>query len=71
MAAATSPGKRRYCEKWGIDFYEVKETLDNTRPPSWSKILAVQSVLPKYDWVVWCDVDTLIWRADIDIRTFP
>jgi hypothetical protein len=70
MAAMVNPPKSRYCDCFGYDFLVYNELLDATRPASWSKILAIQSVLPRYDWVFWCDADAVLWNAASGLRQF-
>ncbi|MGH7139679.1 MAG: class I SAM-dependent methyltransferase [Pirellulales bacterium] len=70
MAALVNGPKRRFCERWGYDFVEFHELLDAQRPAAWSKIRAVERVLPEYDWVVWCDVDTVLWKAHDGLRQY-
>lgn len=62
--------KQAYCRRYGYEFIEFHETLDARRPTAWSKILAVLRVLPQFDWVCWCDSDTLIWDAGLGLRRF-
>jgi hypothetical protein len=70
MAALVNGPKRRFCERWEYDFVEFHELLDPNRPPAWSKIRAVQDVLPDYDWVVWSDVDAVLWKTHDGLRRF-
>jgi len=60
---ACSPGiksQKRYSQRHGYDFIYQKTSLDPSRTPNWSKIRLVQSLLPKYDWVLWLDADLII-----------
>lgn len=52
---AVRGNKRAYAERMGYDFFDARNLVDPSRPPSWSKILAVRSQLPYYDWVFWND----------------
>lgn len=70
LAALVNPPKARFCDRWGYDFVEFHGTLDSHRPVPWSKIRAVQRVLPNYEWVVWCDADTVLWNAEDDLQRF-
>lgn len=56
MMELVTPNKKRYVERHGYHFIDASGTLDKDRPPSWSKILAVKTHLPAYDWVFWNDV---------------
>ena len=70
LAALVNPAKRRYCDRFGYDFIAFDEVLDSARHPSWSKIIAIQRVLPHYDWVFWCDTDAVLWNAEAGLRQF-
>jgi mannan polymerase II complex MNN10 subunit len=50
-----APNKKAYVKRHGYDFIDASSLLDTTRPPSWSKILAVKEQLSHYDWVFWND----------------
>ena len=41
----TWPNKQAYAAKHGYQLYDSSDLLDNSRPPSWSKIKAVQRLL--------------------------
>lgn len=65
---AVEPNKRSYAEKHGYDFIDATYVLDRRRPPSWSKILAVRTHLPHYDWMFWNDADSLVTNPDISLE---
>jgi mannan polymerase II complex MNN10 subunit len=50
------PNKRGYVLRHGYAYIDASSSLDPSRPPSWSKILAVRKHLPDFDWVFWNDV---------------
>jgi len=68
MAELTNPSKRAYCERWGYDFACFEGTLDPERPPAWSKVLFVRSLLDRYDWVFWLDADALVMNPDVALE---
>lgn len=70
MAALVNPAKRRYCSRFGYDFISFDQILDTSRPAAWSKIPAIQRVLPDYDWLFWCDTDAVLWNPDAGLRQF-
>ncbi len=70
LADLVRDNKRAYCQRYGYEFIEFHETLDPHRPAAWSKILAVLRVLPNFDWICWCDSDTLIWDPGLGLRRF-
>ena len=68
ICAASVANKRAYAKIHEYDLIFVTETLDTTRPMAWSKILAVQRYLPRYKWLLFLDIDTLIMNPDIRLE---
>eukprot|EP01018_Ginkgo_biloba_P011810 Gb_29537 [translate_table: standard] len=62
------PNKQSYARKHGYYFIDASNVLDKRRPPSWSKILALRTHLPHYDWVFWNDADSLVTNPDIALE---
>jgi mannan polymerase II complex MNN10 subunit len=62
--------KRLYCDRHGYDFHVFKKTLDSSRPPTWSKFLAVSKLLSSYDWVFCTDADSLVMNPTIRMDSF-
>ena len=52
----TDDNKKAYCTKHGYTYVSMFGRLSD-RHPAWDKVLAVQRVLPYYDWVIWMDAD--------------
>src|SRR3954470_2144063 len=52
--------KRTYCDLHGYDLIVERSSLDPSRPPNWSKLLAIKAHLPEYEWLFWSDHDSLI-----------
>jgi hypothetical protein len=44
------------------------EIIDDTRPTSWSKLLAMRKYLPQYDFLFYVDVDTIITNVDVKLE---
>jgi hypothetical protein len=68
---AVYPGfvnKQAYCKTHGYDFFYITESLDPSRPYSWSKIKAIEKILINYDWVFWTDADSLIMNPSIALE---
>ncbi|THU73513.1 hypothetical protein C4D60_Mb04t23670 [Musa balbisiana] len=59
--------KEAYAARMGYVFVDAGGMVDHSRPPSWSKILAVRSQLPNYDWVFWNDADTMVMNPAISL----
>lgn len=49
-----------YCKANGIDFLCYNKSLDESRTPHWSKLLALRNHVMDYDWLVWIDADAAI-----------
>jgi len=65
-AELTAANKRQYCDRWGCEFIGYSQQFD-TRPPAWSKIVALIKHLPYYDWLLWMDADACILQPDVDL----
>ena len=68
----TWPNKEAYAKKHGYYLFDESNSLDTSRPPSWSKIKAAQRLLTeeKCDWVFWLDADTVIMNSAKTIESF-
>ena len=63
--------KKTYCEKWGYDLIiEDIDVVNRTRDVAWSKIPAFRKWLPKYQWIMWVDMDALFMEYHIDLTRF-
>eukprot|EP00250_Pteridium_aquilinum_P024812 c29641_g1_i1 orf=131-757(+) len=60
LADLVNPNKLSYAKRHGYQFIDASDLLDKSRPPSWSKILAVRKYLPQYNWIFWNDADDII-----------
>ncbi len=72
VLAITWPNKQEYAAKHGYHLFDESRNLDTNRPPSWSKIKAVQRLLTEEhcDWVFWLDADTVIMNSAVRIEDF-
>ncbi|WOL07066.1 alpha-1,2-galactosyltransferase gmh3-like [Canna indica] len=68
VRAAVEGNKRAYAVRWGYGYTESGDLVDRSRPPNWSKILAVRTQLPFYDWVFWNDADTVVTNPDTSLE---
>lgn len=69
LAAHTVPRMRAFADTHG---YEPRfiDSDDWQRPRGWLKIEAVRSALEcDFDFVLWLDIDAIMLRTDVDIRT--
>lgn len=70
LANLSLPNKIDYANKHNYDFIYFNDTLDESRPPQWSKVKAIEYVLKQnYDWVWWIDIDALIMEFDIMLES--
>ncbi|KAL7566937.1 hypothetical protein ACA910_008658 [Epithemia clementina (nom. ined.)] len=68
----TWENKARYVARHGYFLFDGSDLLDKSRPPSWSKILAVKRLLIEEEctWVLWLDADAVIMNSDKKIEDF-
>ena len=62
IAAHTLPLLERYAQRHGVTF--ACSNLFGARPPSWNKILMLQTALEQFDLVVWIDADVVVLEGD-------
>jgi hypothetical protein len=75
VARLSFPNLRAYAAKYGYRFTDASDLMDTSRPPAWSKILAVQKQLQAVkddacDWVFWVDADIVVMNSTIDMKSF-
>ena len=68
----TWQNKIDYAQKHGYTLFDGSDLIDTSRPPAWSKILAVAHLLnqDECDWVMWTDADTVVMNSDRRIQDF-
>ena len=65
------PNQQRYAKKHGYVWNDSSHLVDPSRPPAWSKLLAVQALLQPNshcDWVLWLDADVVIMNSNIRLE---
>jgi hypothetical protein len=62
--------KETYCQKHGYHFVNGNKYVDNSRPPAWSKLIAVKEVLRNYDYLMYIDMDAIIMDMSRPIEYF-
>lgn len=72
LITITWPNKQEWCDKHGYHLFDSSPYLDNSRPPSWSKIVAARRLLveEQCDWVLWLDADTVVMNSTKRIEDF-
>ncbi|TVU39463.1 hypothetical protein EJB05_12883, partial [Eragrostis curvula] len=69
VLAASAWNKRAYAAAHGYDFAVLPTgAIDTSRPPSWSKILALRTHLHRHHWLFWNDADTLVTNPAIPLE---
>jgi hypothetical protein len=66
LLAETAPSMAAYAQHHGWDLVLSSEHLSD-RPPSWSKLVLVQELTQRYEYVWWIDADAIIVALDRDI----
>jgi len=70
LGGLSFPNKQAYCRKYGYGFVGAGDTLDESRAPSWSKIILVRACLEHFEWVFWSDADSVIVNDQIPLTRF-
>jgi galactosyl transferase GMA12/MNN10 family len=75
----TMANKQAYVDRRANYYlFDGSHLIDTSRPPAWTKVLALQYLLddtnhpdtPRCDWIVWMDADTVIMNMDIAWEDF-
>ncbi len=64
--------RESYCKKYDITMINANNLIDKTRPPAWSKLIAVEHHLKTglYDYVMYIDMDVVIMDPSIPVTRF-
>ena len=64
--------KKKYCASHGYNLMIGLESLDNSRPIPWTKILLILQAMnqTKSDWIFWSDADALFMNQEILLENF-
>lgn len=75
----TWSNKAHYASKHGYSLTDHSSLIYTSRPPAWTKVLALQALLNQQtdpdavdycDWAVWLDADTVIMNSSIPFESF-
>ena len=69
IGTLTDINKKEYCSKHGYE-YSVHYGRISNRHAAWDKILAVQRLLPYYDYVLWMDADCIFNNMERKIEHY-
>lgn len=62
--------RKRYCELHNYKLIVANDHLDKSRPPAWSKILAVLQYLPDFDYLFYLDMDIVIMNLNRPLEAY-
>lgn len=68
-ATLTFSNNYRYAKAHHYIFSPYMRTLDDRRPPSWSKVLALLDQMDFSDWLFWIDADAMFVNFDKKIES--
>ncbi|CAM0907031.1 unnamed protein product [Alopecurus aequalis] len=69
MLNSTVRNRRAYAALHGYGLAVLPpEAVDPSRPPAWSKVLALRAILHRHHWLFWNDADTLVTNPDIALE---
>uniref|UniRef100_A0ACD5WRT4 Uncharacterized protein n=1 Tax=Avena sativa TaxID=4498 RepID=A0ACD5WRT4_AVESA len=69
MLNATARNRRAYAAVHGYGLAVLPpQAVDPSRPPAWSKVLALRALLHRHHWLFWNDADTLVTNPDIALE---
>jgi hypothetical protein len=68
LAQWAVPNKQRYCDLRGYNHLALTSGFDAFRPPAWSKVKFLREHLPRFDWLFWSDIDSLITNYTIRLE---
>jgi hypothetical protein len=57
-----------YAKNHNYEVIDGHGSIDRSRPVAWSKLLAILTSLPKYDYVFYLDMDAVIMESDISLE---
>jgi hypothetical protein len=70
IANLSLKNKFNYAQKHGYAFIFETRSLDLNRPTSWSKFLIIEKYIEKFEWIFWCDADSLILKPEIKLEEY-
>jgi galactosyl transferase GMA12/MNN10 family len=68
IVAPGTASKHRYCKSNKYDLIIGRESLDDSRPIPWTKILLIENYLKNYDWIFWSDADSIVMNPKIKLK---
>jgi hypothetical protein len=69
LAELVVPNTRRYCRRWGYELVTARRRMVG-RDPQWLKVAALQGHLPRFDWLLYLDIDLAVLNHAIRLEPF-
>uniref|UniRef100_A0A7S2WUX7 Nucleotide-diphospho-sugar transferase domain-containing protein n=1 Tax=Rhizochromulina marina TaxID=1034831 RepID=A0A7S2WUX7_9STRA len=62
--------KRQYAQRHGYDLVVARgKDIDRSRPAAWSKFKAMRKHLPRYDYLLYTDADTIVMNQEVKLES--
>ena len=69
ISALSIANKRAYAEAHGYSLHVADgSVVDRSRPAAWSKLLALRTHLPRHEWLLFMDMDTLVMNPALSLE---
>ena len=69
LSSLAQSNLEKYAKLHGYDISNCRNTLDSTRPPSWSKVLLILELMKNYEEIFWVDADAIILNDSLDVSS--
>jgi hypothetical protein len=70
MTLKSVENKKSYAALHGYEVIVVHgDSIESTRPPAWSKFIALKQYLVQFDYLIFFDVDTIIMNDEITLES--
>ena len=65
----SAENKVAYARRHGYEAVIVRDTLDPSRVPAWSKVRLLIDLVEQFDWVFWTDADSLVMNSRVALTS--
>lgn len=64
--------RNAYAKQYGYTVINANDLIDKSRPPAWSKLIAMENHLAsnKFDYILYIDMDVIIMNPSIQLESF-
>jgi hypothetical protein len=63
------PNKQWYADRQRYPLIVERALIDPSRNGSWNKIPAIKKHLPRFDWLLWMDIDSLVANPEVRLES--